>query len=51
VELAKLGKVMQKLDLKNPDMAKLIFVSVDPKRDTPEVLKKFAERRITICFC
>jgi cytochrome oxidase Cu insertion factor (SCO1/SenC/PrrC family) len=35
---------MNKLDSKDPGMAQLVFISVDPKRDTPEVLKKFAER-------
>ncbi len=41
---------MNKLDSKDPGLAQLIFISVDPKRDTPEVLKKFAERKIIFVF-
>lgn len=44
VDLQKIGQAMRVLEAKNADLAarvQPIFISVDPERDTPEVMKKY----------
>lgn len=46
VDMQKLGQAMRILDESDPDLAariQPIFVSVDPNRDTPEVLREFTD--------
>jgi protein SCO1/2 len=39
--LAELNAALKKLDAKQADDVRVIFVSVDPKRDTPQVLEQY----------
>jgi len=41
ITLNKINLVMNKLDKKDLDKLKVFFISIDPERDTPEVLKDY----------
>jgi protein SCO1/2 len=41
ITLNKINLVMDKLDKKDLDKLKVFFISIDPERDTPEVLKDY----------
>jgi protein SCO1/2 len=44
VDLQKIGQAMRVLEAKDPELAARVqplFISVDPERDTPEVMKKY----------
>lgn len=46
IDMQKLGQGMRALEASNPDLAgriQPIFISVDPDRDTPEVLQQFTD--------
>ncbi|RUR29899.1 SCO family protein [Vreelandella nanhaiensis] len=41
ITLARLGDAIRKLDEETRDEIQVLFISVDPSRDTPEVLKRY----------
>ena len=41
ITLARLGDAIRKLDDETRDEIQVLFISVDPSRDTPEVLKRY----------
>lgn len=43
ITLARLGDAIRKLDDETRDEIQVLFISVDPARDTPEVLKRYTD--------
>lgn len=43
ITLARLGEAIRKLDDETRDEIQVLFISVDPSRDTPEVLKRYTQ--------